>query len=1571
MGGSLLWLRRIATFVWLLILAAACLVWNTWAFLRTPQGAARLARQVETRVSALIAGDVRLGGLGTVGLVGARIEQAMILDPYGHPVIAARTVHVTLDPWRLVWGDAAVRIRVEGGRVEVAYVEAEDDVGIGLAFAPPPGARPGRRRAPGFREPLPPKPPLPIHLQSLVVEDTAFRLADEPGGPPQVLVRDIGIHAAGTWGERGAYVELVLAADVFEPLRAPLALDVEAAFAQDWLDALKVHAKLGDTFVSARGRGEMRVLSGRVVTEISVGPGAAQALGIPLRTDVAVGADFWLSMERSSVALRAAPGAGGAVALDGWFDRPTGRTHAQLVLAEIDPSRWIVEAPEGLLSGTARLEGLTSPEANLDLSLSVRRGSLLGQAVGPLELRGRQRGETLSLQRGELELPGVSIGATGSWAPGGIDLDAALEVADLRQTSRFAARLSGLELPHLTGEGSVDVHLRREGERTAVSGELSWPALSVGTARLTGASGSFSVDLPEGGLPSGSVLAQVETLEAGRLQGTGLSVEVERSREGDFGVDARASTRVLNRGAFSPTQLSASGQAQEDRIDLDRFTFRFGEGELRTKGPSSLRLQPGALILEGFRLEQSPGRGVLVVDGGLSKKKISLELDGRDLQLSVLPQAFLPEDLSGTIDLFANVKGTPSRPEGTVRFETKDLILGTVRDAAARGRVELSAGRAKGDIAAALGGVGGLELLYDGPVDPLGAPPDSHVDAELRLGPILIAGLGRAFEIELPQGEVSLGLSVKGAIGEPAVRLEAEITDLHLRDEPDLPGTWTRVTGRLREGYALVEVESWAGTARILELQAAAPFDARRLRKRGRREISRMLASRQSYAKGQVRGLDLALIGGWLNEPQLEGALRADFDIQGPILDPRGVVDVDVEGGPFGLLRWVGITSRMEFLPSRSLFVARVLLENQAPAEIRADVAASLGAFLEGTAAGDTPFSLAVDVPGIDLDKIGARQVTPLTGSLVRGSSGRGRPLGGTLSAQGGFTGNLARITGSLQVRAMDLVLRGVRLGGFDLTVAQEPDLAVALQAIDPGAGTLVGSARFQGAVSPLSLIRSGADALSTLPMDVRLEGIDLSLAPLSVASSFARASGSAAIDITARGTLRSPRPRGEIHVTGGQVELVGGPRYVDIGLDGRFSETEVVLSRFEASAAGGGRLSSTGKLEGGQGGLVFSLDVDSDRFPVGGPGGVSARVTGEGHLRGTVSRRRGIQGEFQVSSARILLPTHPPRELQTVSRNKDVTIATGPEAYLRERRARRRQRNRSLPVRIHVSAPSRFFVVGDDVNAELRADLTLDRLPSGDFNASGEVQSRRGWVRVLGRTFILEEGLVRWTGTLVTNPNLSITARYDARQATAWVDVQGPASNPSISFRSEPPLPESQIALLIATGRTNLPGIAPVTGETAESTQSNLTGAAASVAGSFAAARLRQALGPSLPLDVFALETSGENARLEAGTFVSERLYLGYLRNFLPDPGENLNEVRAAYELSRTVSLEAFAGDRAAAGVDLVWGKQIATPGQQRARKRALEERRQQREEREGGGGAGEAGGAGGGPDRGGGEDR
>jgi translocation and assembly module TamB len=396
--------------------------------------------------------------------------------------------------------------------------------------------------------------------------------------------------------------------------------------------------------------------------------------------------------------------------------------------------------------------------------------------------------------------------------------------------------------------------------------------------------------------------------------------------------------------------------------------------------------------------------------------------------------------------------------------------------------------------------------------------------------------------------------------------------------------------------------------------------------------------------------------------------------------------------------------------------------------------------------------------------------------------------------------------------------------------------------------------------------------------------------------------------------------------VAGGRLAISELGDWTDIALDAAFTDQAIELRTLEARR-GKGRVSARGALRG--------LDTPSATLQ----GQLDARrltITRTGETVATLDLGVKASGTYQASKLKVRLdvpqgtvklPPRQPRDLQSLDKRPDIVVGQRPE----------RKRPREAPARpgpaagagagagaapfaleVRAVAPGPLQVNQDNprVRLDLKADVTYER-QGGEEYMTGTVEVIRGDVEPIGgRRFEVARGRVTFTGGPPKAALLDVEAIYKNPQATVTVGVTGPLSSPDIRLSSKPPMDDAQIAMLIATGRTELK---PGGGGVASGTGSSK--GLATVGGLVATNLFKSVIQDKLPLDTVALDSS----EVQAGKYVADgKVYVGYTRRFdaQTDQGENLNEVRVEYQISPRWTFESRYGDAQSGGASLIWSK-------------------------------------------------
>jgi translocation and assembly module TamB len=237
-------------------------------------------------------------------------------------------------------------------------------------------------------------------------------------------------------------------------------------------------------------------------------------------------------------------------------------------------------------------------------------------------------------------------------------------------------------------------------------------------------------------------------------------------------------------------------------------------------------------------------------------------------------------------------------------------------------------------------------------------------------------------------------------------------------------------------------------------------------------------------------------------------------------------------------------------------------------------------------------------------------------------------------------------------------------------------------------------------------------------------------------------------------------------------------------------------------------------------------------------------------------------------------------------------------------------------------------FYLGQDVRLRrgTNMDLVIGGQPVVDLtdeaHVSGSVDFRSGTVEVFGKRFEIEHGSAKFEGDEPGNPNVSVTARWDAPDGTRiYVDYVGPLRNGVLTLRSEPALSRSDILAILLFGGNDAtnPGTSP------SPTQGNGTQTGGLVlAGGAATTKLNRVLSSVSPLDITTRVTSdSQSATPEVAVQLSPKVkaQVSY-RTRAPNPGEKQDRVLMTldWRFRRNWSIATTVGDQGSSILDLIW---------------------------------------------------
>jgi len=280
--------------------------------------------------------------------------------------------------------------------------------------------------------------------------------------------------------------------------------------------------------------------------------------------------------------------------------------------------------------------------------------------------------------------------------------------------------------------------------------------------------------------------------------------------------------------------------------------------------------------------------------------------------------------------------------------------------------------------------------------------------------------------------------------------------------------------------------------------------------------------------------------------------------------------------------------------------------------------------------------------------------------------------------------------------------------------------------------------------------------------------------------------SGTTTFQVEAHGTLKNPGLRGRIDFQDGALSLEDVPN----GLSQLHGTLEFNQDRLEVkslTAMSGGGLLSVGGYLSYQHGIYADLSVTGNGVRIRYPQGVSSLADTTLHLQGAQSNLL-LSGSVLITRFSI----SPDLDIASLVTQTNVvqTIAPpdAPSNHIR------------LDVRV-TSSPQLNF---QNAYAKLAGNVAL-RLRGTVASPSllGNVSITEGSATVAGTRYDLQRGEITFTNPVRIEPTIDLNATARVEDYDITLGLHGAMQKPTVTMRSDPPLPEADVVALLALGRT------------------------------------------------------------------------------------------------------------------------------------------------------------------------
>lgn len=281
-------------------------------------------------------------------------------------------------------------------------------------------------------------------------------------------------------------------------------------------------------------------------------------------------------------------------------------------------------------------------------------------------------------------------------------------------------------------------------------------------------------------------------------------------------------------------------------------------------------------------------------------------------------------------------------------------------------------------------------------------------------------------------------------------------------------------------------------------------------------------------------------------------------------------------------------------------------------------------------------------------------------------------------------------------------------------------------------------------------------------------------------------ASGAATFQIEAHGPFSNPGLRGRINFENASLALEDFPNSLS-QLHGtlEFNQNRLEVRSLTATT-GGGQLSVSGYLA-YQHGIFADLSVIGKGVRIRYPQGVSSLADAQLQLQGPQNNLL-LRGTITVTRFTVSPDLDIAALASQASKIQPVTPPDAPSNHVR------------LDVHIQ-SAPQLNFQnayakLAGDVDLRLRGTLATPSL-------LGRIAITEGNATIAGTRYELQRGDITFTNPVRIEPAIDLNATARVEDYDITLGLHGSPSKMSVSYRSDPPLPEADVVALLALGRT------------------------------------------------------------------------------------------------------------------------------------------------------------------------
>lgn len=281
-------------------------------------------------------------------------------------------------------------------------------------------------------------------------------------------------------------------------------------------------------------------------------------------------------------------------------------------------------------------------------------------------------------------------------------------------------------------------------------------------------------------------------------------------------------------------------------------------------------------------------------------------------------------------------------------------------------------------------------------------------------------------------------------------------------------------------------------------------------------------------------------------------------------------------------------------------------------------------------------------------------------------------------------------------------------------------------------------------------------------------------------------ASGLTRFQLTARGPVARPTLEGRVDLDNGALAMEKVPNGIN-QLRGTlvFNQNRLEVKSLTATS-GGGQLSLGGALT-FQNGLYANLTMSGKGIRIRYPQGISSQTD-------LALRLQGPRNNLQLAGDVLITRFAASQDFDLASLAAQTSAAHAPPAA--------DAFSRRVRLDVHIaSSPQLNF---QNAIAKLSGDVDLRlRGTAATPTLLGRISITEGSARIAGTRYDLQRGEISFNNPVRIEPSIDLNASARVEDYDISLGLHGTPAKMSISYRSDPPMPEADVVALLALGRT------------------------------------------------------------------------------------------------------------------------------------------------------------------------